>query len=332
MRKQLALVVLLGAVAIGAAAGCGASGGSDEVVLGDKRSDAAGQEQRIAALERRLREKRRARARDIGSETPAAGGAVAGSSSAQSFAQLESSLGGQAGLTIGRVGDPDSTFYGSLSSGSAWSTIKLAIAAQVLSEAGGPSGLRGSDGDLIRSALTASDNAAAAALFDKLAAAHGGIEGGADAVGEPLRAAGDTRTVVSSQGRGEFSPYGQTEWPLADQHRFMSRLAAGCVPDSASAQYVLQLMSEVVPDQQWGLGSAGVPARFKGGWGPGLDGGYLVRQAGVLEIDGPDHAVVVTMAALPGDGQFATGQQMLNEIAAWVVEHVDGSKATPVGC
>ena len=69
----------------------------------------------------------------------------------------------------------------------------------------------------------------------------------------------------------------------------------------------------------WGLGSAGVPALWKGGWGPGLDGAYLVRQMGVLFIG--DSGTVVTLAAIPSDGQFATGQSMATAIAQWLAEH-----------
>ena len=63
----------------------------------------------------------------------------------------------------------------------------------------------------------------------------------------------------------------------------MSRLAAGCVGSPASRELVLNLMGEVSSDT-WGLGSAGVPARWKGGWGPGTDDRYLVRQMGTLSV------------------------------------------------
>ena len=135
---------------------------------------------------------------------------------------------------------------------------------------------------------------------------------------------------MSAQGRDGFSPYGQTEWPLADQHRFMARLAGRCLVDAESSGYLLSLMGEVVPGQRWGLGSAGASARLKGGWGPDEDGGYLVRQMGVIDVDG--RAVVVTLAAEPSDGQFASGTALLTELAGWVDENVDADAAKPAGC
>ena len=70
-----------------------------------------------------------------------------------------------------------------------------------------------------------------------------------------LREAGDTGTQVSTQGRDGFSPYGQTQWSLLDQHRFMTALAGRCVVSPAAGAYLLDLMGRVTSDT-WGLGSA----------------------------------------------------------------------------
>jgi len=170
----------------------------------------------------------------------------------------------------------------------------------------------------MRRALTLSDNEAALALFADLEAAHGGAVGAAAAVDEVLAEAGDTTTHVSSVGRDGFTPFGQTQWSLELQELFMSQLAAGCVGSAASSDYVLGLMGEVSSDT-WGLGSAGLPARWKGGWGPGTDGGYLVRQMGVFEPGG-GKLTVVALAALPDDGSFETGQSMATSVAQWAAD------------
>ena len=183
---------------------------------------------------------------------------------------------------------------------------------RVLQDAGGPDGLTAAQRTQIELALTASDNDAAASLFDSLVQRYGGVDGAAAAVGEVLREAGDERTGVSTVGRDGFSPYGQTDWSLREQHRFMAALAAGCVGDRASREYVLDLMGEVTSDT-WGLGSAGVPARWKGGWGPAPDGNYLVRQMGIVRLDGG--RAVVTLAARPSDGTFESGQLLATELA-----------------
>ena len=234
--------------------------------------------------------------------------------------RLATGLGGEAGITLGPAGTAAPLAIGSLSSGSAWSTIKIPLAYRVLADAGGPNRVNGGALDEIERALTASDNDAAASLFARLQRTHGGLEAAAAAVDDVLREAGDDTTVVSTEGRDGFSPYGQTDWSLTNQHRFMAALAGGCLSDPASTDFVLEQMSRVVQEQRWGLGASGLRAWFKGGWGPGVDGRYLVRQVGVLDLGGARRLVVALAAQL---GSFAPGQAALTEIAAWLTEHAN---------
>jgi hypothetical protein len=219
--------------------------------------------------------------------------------------------------------------FGELESGSAWSTSKVPISLRVLEDVGGPGGLSSAQADAMRRALTLSDNEAAATLFADLERSHGGISGASAAVGEVLREAGDSTTQISTQGRDGFSSYGQTDWSLVNQQLFMSRLAAGCISTPASRQYVLDLMGEVSSDT-WGLGSAGLPARWKGGWGPGVDGAYLARQMGILYVG--NREAVVTLAAIPSDGQFETAEAMATSIAQWLAQQAPAIAAAPSGC
>lgn len=257
-------------------------------------------------------------------------GNQASSAATGGFDQMAASLNGEVGAVIGSPGSSKAASFGSLQSGSAWSTSKVPIALRVLADEGGPSGLSSVQAEQMRSALTLSDNDAAEALFGDLERSHGGLGGASAAVGEVLREGGDESTQISTQGRGEFSTYGQTEWSLANQQRFMSSLAAGCVVDPESSDYVLALMGEVSSDT-WGLGSAGLPARWKGGWGPGLDGGYLVRQMGILYV-GDEEEAVVTLAALPADGQFATGESMATAVAQWLAKQAPKYAGPAHGC
>jgi hypothetical protein len=246
------------------------------------------------------------------------------------FADLEQSLPGEVGVAIGPPGAAAAATAGSLTTGSAWSTSKVPVAMRVLQEAGGPSGLSATQQDEIRRALTLSDNEAALALFAELEASHGGPAGAAAAVDEVLEEAGDSTTRVSSEGRDGFTPFGQTEWSLALQEQFMSHLAAGCIGSPDSDEYVLGLMGEVSSDT-WGLGSAGLPARWKGGWGPGTDGRYLARQMGVLDL-GKEEAVV-TLAAFPDDGSFETAQGMATSLAEWLASQASTYAGPPSsGC
>jgi hypothetical protein len=299
-------------------------------------ADHAGQDREQRAIEREIAELRRElehqrelrQQRAAASDDEVSGGANANAGQSTPLAGLTAlgdRLGAQVGATLGVPGGPI-TAGGDLRTGSAWSTIKVPIALRVLEDAGGPTGVTAEQRGLIAQALTASDNEAAAALFDQLAQEYGGIDGARAAVTEVLREGGDPVTEVSTVGRDGFSPYGQTEWSLEDQHRFMSGLASGCVGSAASSDYVLDLMSQVTSDT-WGLGSVGVPARWKGGWGPGVDGRYLLRQMGVLEADGAE--VVVTLAVIPDDGDFAHGQVIATEVARQLADSAASLEARP---
>jgi len=234
---------------------------------------------------------------------------------------LGDQLGAEVGATIGPPG-AEPLRAGSLQSGPAWSTIKVPIALAVAAQDGG---LGPTERGLVSAAITRSDNAAAAELFGQL-----GALGPATAkVTEVLRSAGDQQTQVSTQGRDGFSTYGQTEWSLTEQQRFMGALLNGCIGEPSSREFILEQMRSVTVDR-WGLGSAGVPALWKGGWGPGADGRYLVRQMGAIEVDGTEYAV--TLAAIPGDGQFATGQSVATEIARWLVARAPGVSAAAGDC
>jgi beta-lactamase class A len=231
-----------------------------------------------------------------------------------SFERLSASLGGQSGLAVSGLGRGRRVErVGPLQSAVAWSTAKIPVAMAVIATGAGSS----QQGDLA-SAITASDNAAALRLWASL----GGGQAAAEAAGEQLREAGDASTQIESRAlRGAgYTPFGQTAWSLSDQARF----AAGMTCTEAGKQ-VLGLMENVVAGQRWGLGSAGVAAKFKGGWGPGsqpgADGGYLDRQMGVLNIG--DKQLAVAIATQPADGSHETGTRNLTMLARWLVAHVD---------
>lgn len=185
-------------------------------------------------------------------------------------------------------------------------------------------GFSSSDRALVSRAITLSDNEAAAQLFGEL----GSLGAATDRVTRVLRAAGDNRTAVSAEGRGSFSTYGQTDWPLVAQHQFMSALLLGCFGDATSRGFVLDQMREVSSDT-WGLGSARVPALWKGGWGPDTDGRYLLRQMGAIEVGGQQY--VATLAVAPDNGDFTTGQGVATEVARWIVAHAPEASSSG-GC
>jgi hypothetical protein len=252
------------------------------------------------------------------SGTPAPGASSAGSTRSifsradrASFARLAASLSGKEGLAVSGVGlGRPVERLGSLRSAVAWSTAKVPIAMAVIASGGASS----HQTDLLR-ALTASDNAAAERLWTSLGSGAVAAQAG----NEQLRVAGDTHTAMQAQRlRAGYTAFGQTDWALTDQARFTAGLAC-----SEQGGQVLQYMGQVVAGQRWGLGSAGVPARFKGGWGPGsrpgAGGGYLDRQMGVLTIRG--RQLAVALATTPSDGSHASGIRNLTAIARWIATH-----------
>jgi len=333
LKARLSLL-LVGLGCVGSMVGCGGdSTNSAETMARQDAAEHAAMARRLGRLRGELHRRRallregRREARKAAREKRQT--VEASSADAGDFDRLAAGLGGEVGAVIGSPGSGEAASFGSLQSGSAWSTSKVPIALRVLDDAGGPAGLSLAQAEEMRSALTLSDNEAAAALFGDLERSHGGLSGASVAVEEVLREGGDESTRVSTQGRGEFSTYGQTDWSLANQQRFMSSLAASCVVGPESSEYVLDLMGEVSSDT-WGLGSAGLPARWKGGWGPGIDGGYLVRQMGILYVG--DKEAVVAFAALPSDDQFATGEAMATAVAQWLARQAPRYAASPSGC
>ena len=239
-----------------------------------------------------------------------------------SFRRLERKLGGTSGLAVSAVGlDPMVREVGTLREGVAWSTIKVPIAMAVERRADGhPSA---SEQTLLTRAITASDNSAAVALWSRL----GTPDAAAAAVRGVLAETGDTSTRVESQIlRPGFTSFGQTHWSLVAQQRFIAGLP--CLPNSA---LVRSLMEQVVPDQRWGLGSLGPDTQFKGGWGPGPDGSYLVRQMGIIRLTNR-RALAASIATMPADGSFERGTADLTQIARWLMGHVEASSVPPANC
>lgn len=238
------------------------------------------------------------------------------------FQNLERALGGTSGVAVSNVGlGQPITQLGTLRGGVAWSTIKVPIAAAVAVRSDGQ--LSSSTQELLFRAIAASDNSAAEDLWSSL----GPPETAAAAVEEILAAAGDAVTQVETRVlRPGFTSFGQTEWPIAAQQRFIARL-----PCLREARPVLRLMQQVVPEQRWGLGALSFETRFKGGWGPDPSGGYLVRQIGIIKLSA-DRSIAATIATQPEDGTFESGAANLTRIAQWLVAYVDASAIAPARC
>lgn len=261
-----------------------------------------------------------------GTRAPTSSGHQPSGASSSSFAALEGEISGAIGVAYAPLGSTESQTLGTLQSGHAWSSFKVPISVTVMNEQGGS--LTSGQESLAASAITASDNAAAAALFSELESMTGGKASGA--VEQTLSDAGAPTVVATAPPPpGAVSSWGQTDWPLASSTRFYNALACGAY-GAASATLVGD-MENVISEQQWGLGQASFPSgtsvAFKAGWGPdGSESGpYLVRQAGIIRS--PKGGAVVTIAAQDSSGSFEAGVSDLDRVAEWVAENVplDGS-------
>jgi hypothetical protein len=310
--------LVLTAVAV-AVAGCGAHSATQGTLPPAQAGPAASTRQPDAPAETttdKAAPRKAASTTTAPRPTSSSSRAVLSSADRASFTRLQARLGGRSGLAVSGVGAGQRVQrLGALNTAIAWSTSKVPIAMAVYD-----AGLAGAQRQNLRAAITASDNAAAEKLWNALGAGTTA----AAAADAQLRAAGDTHTHIQpNRLRAGLSPFGQTTWTLSDQARFTAGMA--CLNAGAM---VLGLMGHVVGGQRWGLGSVGVSAQFKGGWGPGVKpgaaSGYLDRQMGVITISGKPLAV--TIANLPADGSHATATSALTAIARWLVDHADVSR------
>lgn len=218
---------------------------------------------------------------------------------------LEPTLSGRIGLAFMPVGGNQVGAFGDWKSGAGWSTMKVPLTIAALRH-------DSSNTVAALNAIVYSDNTAADTLWQSL----GTPEAAAQAVQGVLREGGDTVTTVpATRARSDYSAFGQADWSLTDQLRFTAKLP--CLPQSDS---VTSLMGKISSGQRWGLGTLD-GAVFKGGWGPDTSGNYLVRQLGLIPVDGGQLAI--TIAAQPTSGSFDDGTAMLTKIATVIGKHLD---------
>ena len=77
-------------------------------------------------------------------------------------------------------------------------------------------------------------------------------------------------------------------------------------------------MNHLVVGHRWGLAAKGIAA--KAGWGPGVNGEYLVRQFGMVSHQSGRWGVA--LAAEAHDGVFETGVEVVNTLADWLISRL----------
>ena len=257
------------------------------------------------------------------------GGKLFGPNAEASFESMAASLPASVGLAVEPLGGEEVEEFGDLlASGHAWSSIKPAILATVLKEEG--ESLGPEEEAWAQSAITASDNEAAASLFGTIEGRQGGLAGASAAVSQTIQEAGSSGTTVATAPPppGAVSTYGQTVWPVGEAVRFYHGLGRCEVLGPTGTGDIVSLMEGVIPEQRWGLGEGGFPSddrvAMKGGWGPDTEagGGYLVRQSGLIQ--GSTGAVAVAMIAIDESGSYPAGASDLTQIAHWLASELKG--------
>jgi len=164
--------------------------------------------------------------------------------------------------------------------------------------------------DLVVKAITESDNPASEQLWSQL----GNPADAARQVQLIVGECGDAATVVESRRlRRGFTAFGQTQWALERQARFAAELPL--IPEATT---VIDLMNHLTIGQRWGLAAKGFAA--KAGWGPGVNGDYLVRQFGIVPTQSGLWGVA--LAAETHDGVFETGVEVVDALTDWLVSRL----------
>ncbi|MEP9413098.1 hypothetical protein ABLE92_01920 [Gordonia sp. VNQ95] len=232
------------------------------------------------------------------SVTPASNQALAAS-----FRRVASGTGLTVGVAVAPVGGASrpTITLGDLTPGVAWSTIKVPLAVAAERENG--------ESASESNAIINSDNASAEALWASL----GSNEEASRKVTAVLREGGNPNVVVPSvQQRAGFTIFGQTVWTLPAAATFVGHLP--CMPGT---EHVVSLMGQVAGNQQWGVEVMRLPkaTAVKGGWGPGVDGSYLVRQIGLITYRSGEQSAVAMSAV---GGSMSGGIAALNAIGNWL--------------
>lgn len=241
----------------------------------------------------------------------------------EDFGRLSARLPGKLVVAVARGPGEDPRVLGDDRAFHAWSTIKVPVLAAVLSLVH-PEALTPEQHTLAQRAITESDNPSILELFVLLEGLAGGSAEAAAVIERLFRRSGDRRTRIAllPPPPGAITPFGQTGWSAAESVRFFAALAEGRLLTGPATRYVFELMSRIIAEQRWGLGTLDLPAAFKGGWGPEPDGTCLVRQSGVL-CTGP---IAVSMIAEPppGEDSFPIGVGVISEAAAWLAGRLEG--------
>ena len=185
------------------------------------------------------------------------------------------------------------------------SIAKVVILVALLHEVAARHGvLSAAQAGLAREMITDSDNAAADTLWDEV---------GRASLLRFLDLAGMTQTTL-----GPGILWGLTQTTAPDELRLLTVLtSANPLLDTASREYVLQLMAQVIPAQRWGVpagAGVGVTVHVKNGWLPNPQL-WVVNSIGAFTSDDGVYKIVVLSQ---GNLALADGIALVQGIATVV--------------
>jgi beta-lactamase class A len=185
------------------------------------------------------------------------------------------------------------------------SIVKVDILATLLLQANRAGrSLNTSERQLASAMIKYSDNDAASTLWRRI----GGISNSMSTFG------------LTSTKQGSDGDWGETTTTAEDQLRLLQRLADNAIPGS---DYILNLMSGVASDQDWGVSAAakqGEKTALKNGWYP-LSGGWIINSLGRITDTDSDLLIVVLSR---GHSSYASGIRAVEQVAALVRDTIGG--------
>lgn len=166
--------------------------------------------------------------------------------------------------------------------------------------------------------MESSDNDAADQVYNALGARAG-------------VAAGMRRLGLSSTVLGPHDHWGLSTTTAADQSTLLTNLVSASSPlQPAARDYALRLMSNVEPDQRWGVGAAADPGTGfanKNGWlnVDGDGGRWVVGSVGVIDSGG--HRILLAVLT-QHDADLADGIDLVQAVSRTVTAALRGAPAS----
>lgn len=182
--------------------------------------------------------------------------------------------------------------------------ILVALIHERRSAGRGPSG---DDWNRARAMITVSDNDAASTL---LARAGG------------RRSLDRLASRLGMRHTSSASSWGRTSTSAADQVKLMDAILDGrAVPNAADRRRVLDLMSNVVPEQAWGVGAvpAAATVQLKNGWVSLSPYGWRINSIGHVAGQGRNY----TIAMLSYRSSWPGGTAVLGRVSRVVYDGID---------